>query len=60
MKTEEIKSLKIELDGIEADHLKSALKKIGAEVERAGFKKIADLSSDEIKIIKDLNQKVNP
>lgn len=59
MKTEEIKTVKIEFDGEEADKFKSAIKKIDAEINKAGFSKNVDLSADESKLIKDLNQKIN-
>ncbi len=58
MKTEEIKTTKIELDGQESDHFKSALKKVQKETERAGFNK--EFSAEEAKVIKDLNTKLNP
>jgi hypothetical protein len=59
MKTEEIKSIKIELEGEEADKFKSAIKKIDQENGRIGFGNSADLNSDEIKLIRDLNGKIN-
>jgi hypothetical protein len=60
MKTEEIKTVKIEFDGDEADQFKSAIKKINNETGRAGFSKNVDLNADEVKLIKDLNNKINP
>lgn len=60
MKTEEIKTVKIEFDGEEADKFKSAIKKINEETGKAGFSKNIDLNADEIKLIKDLNGKINP
>lgn len=60
MKTEEIRTIKIEFDGEEADKFKSAIKKINEESGKAGFSKNVDLTADEVKLIKDLNQKINP
>jgi hypothetical protein len=59
MELEEIKSIKIEFKGEEADRFKTAIKKVHEDVSRAGFNNTT-LSSDELKLIKDLNQKVNP
>lgn len=60
MKTEEIKSTKIELEGTESDQFKSAIKKIDTVNGQAGFKNHADLNIDEIQVIRDLNKKLNP
>lgn len=59
MKTEEVRSIKIEFEGVEADNFKSAIKKIEQENTRVGFQ-ASNLSGDELKLIKDLNQKINP
>lgn len=59
MKTEEVKSIKIEFEGGEADTFKSAIKKIEIENTKVGFQATI-LNSDELKLIKDLNQKINP
>lgn len=59
MDTEEIKSLKIEFKGEEADKFKSTVKKIYEETSRAGFNQ-SNLNADELKLIKDMNQKINP
>lgn len=59
MKTEEVKSIKIEFEGPEADNFKSAIKKIEQENTRVGFQ-ASSLTGDELKLIKDLNQKINP
>lgn len=58
MDTEEIKSLKIEFKGDEADKFKTAIKKVYEETSRAGFNS-SSLNSDELKLIKDINEKVN-
>ena len=58
MKTEEIKMLKIELEGKDADHFKAALKKINNEESRAGFNSSV-LNADEKQLIKTLNEQVN-
>lgn len=58
MKTEEIKSIKIEFEGSEADQFKKAIGKINEENSRIGFK--SDLDADEIKLLKSLNEKINP
>lgn len=60
MKTEEIKSIKIELEGTEADQFKSAIKKIDKENGRIGFSNPSDLDADEVKLIRDINDKINP
>ena len=60
MKTEEIKSIKIELEGSEADIFKSAVKKIDKENGKIGFANSSDLNADEVKIIRDINEKINP
>jgi hypothetical protein len=59
METEEIKSLKVEFKGEEADKFKTAIKKIHEDTSRAGFNNTS-LSSDELKLLKELNQKLNP
>lgn len=58
MKTEEVKSTKIEFEGSESDHFKSAIKKVATETTRAGFQR--DFNPDEVKVIRDLNDKLNP
>jgi hypothetical protein len=58
-KVEEVKNLKIELEGDDADKFKTAIKKIHTEHTRAGFNNTA-LNPDELKLIKDINDKVNP
>lgn len=60
MKTEEIKSIKIEFEGSESDKFKSAIKKIDIENGRIGFSNSSDLDAEEITIIRDLNKKLNP
>ncbi len=59
MKTEEIKSIKIELEGSEADQFKAAIKKIDKENGKIGFANSSDLNADEIKIIREINSKLN-
>lgn len=58
MKTEEIKSVKVEFESSEADQFKSAIKKIDSEAGRIGFGSV--LSADEIKLIRELNERINP
>lgn len=58
MKTEEVKSLKLELEGQEADHFKSAIKKLYDENTKAGFT-ASNLTADEKKVLGDINQSVN-
>lgn len=58
MDSEEIKSLKIEFKGEEADRFKSTIKKVHEEISRAGFNN-STLNGDELKLIKDINEKVN-
>jgi hypothetical protein len=58
MESEEIKSLKIEFKGEEADQFKKAIKKIHEDTSRAGFNNTS-LTSDELKLIKTINEKVN-
>lgn len=60
MKHEEIKSVKVEFEGGEADTFKSAIKKLESESGKAGFSKNSDLSPEEIKLIRDINDKLNP
>lgn len=60
MTTEEIKSVKVQFDGDEADKFKSAIKKINDETGRAGFSKNSDLNAEEIKLIREINDKINP
>jgi len=60
MKTEEVKSIKIELEGKESDRFKSAIKKIDAENGRIGFLNPSDLDADEVMLIRDINKKLNP
>ena len=59
MKTEEVKSIKIELEGDEADRFKSAIKKIDKENGAIGFKNPSNLDADEIKLLREINEKVN-
>lgn len=59
MDSEEIKTLKVEFKGDEADKFKSAIKKIYEETSKAGFTQ-SDLTGDELKLIKDLKEKINP
>lgn len=58
MKTEEVKSIKIEFEGNEAEKFKSAIKKIETEVSKIGFGN--SLDGDEVKIVRELNDKLNP
>lgn len=58
MESEEIKTLKIEFKGDEADKFKSAIKKFHEDSSRTGFNNTT-LNADELKLIKDLNEKVN-
>lgn len=60
MKTEEIKTIKVEFEGTEYDTFKSAVRKINLEAGRAGFQKNSDLNPEEIKLIRDINEKINP
>ncbi len=60
MKTEEVKSIKIELEGDESDKFKSAIKKIDIENGKIGFVNSSNLSGDEIMLIRDINKKLNP
>ena len=60
MKTEEIKTIKVEFDGSEYDTFKSAVKKLNSETGKAGFSKKSDLNPEEIKLIRDINDKINP
>ena len=60
MKTEEVKSIKIELEGTEADTFKSAVKKIDKVNGEIGFQNKNELNADEVKIIRDINSKLNP
>lgn len=60
MKTEEVKTIKVEFEGTEYDTFKSAVKKITSETGKAGFSKNSDLSPTEIKLIRDINEKINP
>lgn len=59
MKTEEVKTIKVEFEGPEFDAFKSAVKKITQETGRAGFSKNTDLTPEEIKLIRDINDKLN-
>lgn len=58
MKTEEVKSIKIEFEGAEADTFKSAINKIEKESGKVGFNN-GTLNSDEVKLIRDINEKLN-
>lgn len=60
MKTEEVKSVKIEFEGDEADKFKAAIKKIDIENKRIGFQNPSNLDANEIMLIRDLNQRLNP
>lgn len=57
MKIERTKSLKIKVDGEEADNLVSAIKKLNAEMNEIGFKS-SSLNEEEKKAFKDLNEKL--
>lgn len=59
MKTEEIKSVKVEFEGSEADTFKSAIKKLESESGKIGFSTRSDLNADEIKLIREINEKIN-
>jgi hypothetical protein len=58
MKTEEIKMLKIEIDGSDADSFKTAIKKITEQETRAGFNSSV-LNADENQIIKNIFESIN-
>ena len=60
MKTEEVKTTKVEFDGTEYDTFKSTVKKLTEETGKAGFSKNSDLNPEEIKLIRDINDKINP
>lgn len=60
MKTEEIKTIKVEFELHEADTFKSAIKKLNEETGKAGFNKNSDLNPEEIKLIREINAKINP
>lgn len=57
MKTENIKVLKIELEGDESEQFKSAIKKINEENQKAGFTQV--MNADEKLVIKNINEKIN-
>lgn len=57
--TKEIKSITIEFSGEEVDRIKSTIKKVNEETSSIGFKN-TQLNADEIKMIRDLNQTLNP
>lgn len=65
MKTEEVKSLKIEFERSEADNFKSAISKIERknsiiECGIIGVKGASQImNSDEIKLIRALNERIN-
>jgi hypothetical protein len=59
MKTEEIKTLKVELDGDDADRFKSAIKKVQEQESKAGFNNSV-LNAEEKVLIKSLSEKLNP
>ncbi len=59
MKTEEIKTLKVELEGDDSDKFKSAIKKIQEQESKAGFNNSV-LTADEKILIKNLSEKLNP
>lgn len=58
MEFEEIKSIKIEFKGEEADKFKSAIKKLHEDASRSGFNSTS-LNGDELKLIKELSERVN-
>lgn len=58
MTIKEEKELKIKLSGDNMDNFKSAIKKITEETNTAGFSK-SKLNGDEIKVIQELNSKIN-
>lgn len=58
MKTEEIKTLKIEFDGEDADKFKSAIKKIQSEESKCGFNS-GVLNVEEKQLIKTLSENIN-
>lgn len=54
-----IESLNIKLDGKNVSNFKSALVKLTEEYSRAGFRPGSSaLTADEIKVIKDLKEKI--
>ncbi len=59
MKTEEIKSIKIEFEGDEAEKFKSVIKKMDSDSKKIGFGSQSDLDSNEIMLIRELNTKIN-
>jgi hypothetical protein len=59
METEEIKTVKVEFKGDEADKFKSLIKKINDQEGRAGFNNSV-LDSDEKILVKEMNSKLNP
>ena len=59
MKVKTLKGLKIKLKGPEADSFKSTIRKLYDNQKAIGFKML-DLTEEELKTIKTLNQKLNP
>ena len=57
MKTEEIKTLKVEFNGDDADKFKSIVKKINTQEQKAGFTNTV-LDADEKVLIRDLDDKL--
>lgn len=57
MKIEEIKTLKVEFEGEDADRFKAAIKKINEQESKAGFNNSA-LNTDEKILVKNLNEKL--
>lgn len=56
MKTEKIKSVKVEFEGEEVDTLKSLISKVTEEATKTGFQKT--FNSEEISLIKEINDKI--
>ena len=56
MKTEQIKSVKVEFEGDEVDTLKSVISKMTEEATKTGFQKT--FNTEEISLIKDINDKI--
>ena len=57
MKVATTKELKVKLKGDDADHFRSALKKIADEQKTPGFKS-SGLSQDEVDVIQKLSDKI--
>lgn len=58
MKVETTKELKLKLKGKNIEHFKSAITKISNENKKVGFKSNV-LNEDEIKVLNDINDKIN-